>query len=139
MDLDEIGRYLDRSPATTGFVAVSIGDGSPLVLPVWYRFDGKTVNIWTTSTRRWPQAVVRTGKAAFAAGDAGKPFAAVTLRGRAEIDEGDEETILSEVRAITSRYIEEDQVDDYVSRWWPSLKAIVRIHPDVSHGWERGY
>jgi Pyridoxamine 5'-phosphate oxidase len=139
VDTSEIGEFLNRSPATTGFVAVSLPDGGPLVLPVWYRFDGSTVNIWTTTARRWPQAVLRTGRAAFAAGDAGEPFAAVVLRGRAEVTEGDDPAIYEEVRAITRRYIPPDEVDAYVAQWWPDLKAVVRIHPDAVRGWDRGY
>ncbi len=139
MNRAEAGQFLSRSPATTGFVGVTFADGSPVVVPVWYRFDGETVNIWTTTARRWPQAILRTGRAAFAAGDAREPFAGVTLRGRAEIEEGDQAATLAEVRAITARYLSADEVNDYVARWWPSLKAVVRIHPDVISGWRRGY
>jgi hypothetical protein len=139
MESDWIEAYLKAMPAKPGFVGVVLADGSPLTLPVWYRFDGASVSIWTTMARRWPRAARRTGRASFAVGDSTKPFAAAVLRGDVEIREGDEPELFAEACAISERYLPDEDVEAYVRQWWPDLQAIVRIRPDILRGWDRGY
>lgn len=82
--------------------------------------------------------VRRDPRVAFSVQEERPPFAAVVMRGRAEVASDDGPGIAAEIRRITRRYIEPHEVDAYV-REWAALQTIVRIHPDSVTGWNRGY
>ena len=51
----------------------------------------------------------------------------VVIQGRATIDDGD---IWDDARQVIRRYVEADQVDDYVERWKTQPRILVKITPD---------
>jgi PPOX class probable F420-dependent enzyme len=137
MERPEIEAFLQREPGILGHIATVRRDGRPQVVPVWFRWDGTDIVIWTTDERAWVQQVHRTGHAAFSAGEDRPPYAAVLARGPATVvtdGAGTDE----EIRQITRRYLPEEHVEGYAAEW-AALRTIVRIRPDVLRGWARGY
>ena len=49
------------------------------------------------------------------------------IQGRATIEDGD---IWDDARQVIRRYVEADQVDDYVERWKTEPRILVKITPD---------
>ena len=115
--------FLDRTwPASLGTVATIRDDGSPHVVPVWYRFDGRAVHIWTHHKRVWVTNLMHDNRVAFSVQEAQPPYAAVILRGRADVVMGEDEEISAEIRRITARYIAAPDVASYI-QGWPELRA----------------
>ncbi len=136
---EEIRAFLQRAwPTLLGVVGTIRADGSPHVVPVWYRYDGECVHIWTHEKRVWVQNIARDNRVAFSVQEAQPPFAAVTLRGRAEIVTSAGQDVSEEIHRITRRYIPEAEVEDYI-REWLHLRTIVRIKPEKITAWREGY
>lgn len=135
---DEISAFLDQaSPALVGVVATVRADGSPHAVPVWYSWDGCTVNVWTDTERAWVRNLLRDPRVAFTVQESMPPYGAVTMRGRAEASTtGDD--IGEDIRRIVCRYLAEDESEPYVAAW-SHLRTIVRIHPGTIRAWSRGY
>ena len=136
---EEIRAFLDRSwPTMLGVVGTVRADGAPHIVPVWYRYDGETVSIWTHEERGWVQNLARDNRVAFSVQEDQPPFAAVLIRGRAEIITGDTQEVSAEIRRITERYVEAAGVNSYIQSW-AHLKTIIRIKPEKIVAWGRGY
>jgi PPOX class probable F420-dependent enzyme len=89
MSPDELRAFLDREwPTPLGVVATIRGDGSPHVVPVWFRWNGEAVQIWSGEERLWVRNVRRDPRVAFSVQEEKPPFAAVIMRGRAEVATG---------------------------------------------------
>lgn len=139
MSPDELRAFLDRShPALLGVVATVRPDGSPHAVPVWYRYDGQAVRIWSDEQRAWVRHVRRDPRVAFSVQEGEPPFAAVVMHGRAEVATRDDDEVLAEIRRITARYLGPGEVESYVAGW-PDLRTIVTVRPDLIVSWKRGY
>jgi PPOX class probable F420-dependent enzyme len=134
---DDQGAALARYRGV-GVVATIRRDGGPHSVPVWYRFDGETINIWTVNNRTWVRNVARDPRVSFSIQENEVPFGAVLLQGHAELVDDSWPSFDSEVKAICSRYLPAGEVDSYVAQW-PALKTIVRIRSISRRGWTRGY
>jgi PPOX class probable F420-dependent enzyme len=138
MEPEEISAFLDqKDPALVGVAGTTRADGSPHIVPVWYRWDGHAVRVWTHDERLWVRNLRRDPRIAFSVQETTPPYGAVTMRGRAEISSGSADAE-SEVRRITRRYLLESEVDDYVTEW-SNLRTIVCIYPEAIRAWSRGY
>jgi PPOX class probable F420-dependent enzyme len=138
MGQDEINVFLDQeSPALVGVVGTTRADGSPHTVPVWYRWDGHAVRVWTHEERLWVRNLRRDPRIAFSAQETKPPYGAVTMRGHAEICTASADTD-DEIRRITRRYLPEDELEEYVTAW-SHLRTIVSIHPAATRAWSRGY
>lgn len=61
------------------------------------------------------------------------------MQGRAEVTTGDMDSISSEIRRITRRYVTgESEVEAYIQRW-DNLRTIVTIRPAKVRAWGVGY
>lgn len=139
MSADEIRAFLDRShPALIGVVSTLSKDGSPHAVPVWYRYDGEDVSIWTHEERGWVRNLLRDSRVALSVCEGEPPFTAVVMRGRADVTTSDGQDVSAEIRRITRRYIDEQQVESYIAHW-PDLRTIVRIRPLRITSWRQGY
>jgi PPOX class probable F420-dependent enzyme len=139
MSPSEVTAFLDRTePALLGVVGTLRGDGSPNVVPVWYRYDGAAVYIWSDDGRGWVRNLRRDPRVAFSVQELEPPYAAVLMRGRAEIRTSNDQDVTDEIRRITSRYIEGPEVESYIAGW-VRLRTIVTIHPEKVISWTRGY
>lgn len=138
MEQQEINAFLDQqNPALFGVVGTTQADGSPHTVPVWYRWDGDAVRVWTSEDRLWVRNMRRDPRVAFTVQGTMPPYGAVTMRGRAEI-RTDEAGTDEEIWRITSRYIAENQVAEYAAKW-PDFRTIVCIHPATIRAWARAY
>jgi PPOX class probable F420-dependent enzyme len=128
--------FLDRAlPALLGVVSTLDADGGPHLVPVWYRYDGERIHIWTLEKRRWVQNLRRDPRVAFSVQEDKPPYAAVSLRGHATILTSDSDEVTQEIYRITRRYVAEPGVDEYVQAW-SHLRTIVSITPEKLHAWE---
>lgn len=75
---------------------------------------------------------------AFSVQETEPPFAAVVMRGRAEVARGDAPEVTEEIRRIVRRYLDEEETEDYLSEW-SEARTLVRIHPTTIRAWSRGY
>jgi PPOX class probable F420-dependent enzyme len=135
----ELDEFLNRTrPALLGTVGTLRASGSPHVVPVWFRWDGEAVRIWSDEGRGWVRNVRRDPRVAFSVQEPQPPFAAVVMHGRAESRTSDTDDVSAEIRRITRRYIAETEADEYVAGW-AHLQTIVTIRPDSISSWRRGY
>jgi PPOX class probable F420-dependent enzyme len=120
-------------PTPLGVIATVRRDGSPHIVPVWFRGDTGAVTIWTTDTRTWVRNLLRDPRVAFSVQTFEQPYPAVMMRGAATVATANDATA-EEIRAITRRYIAPDDVEGYIARW-PDLRTIVTIVPAHIVSW----
>ena len=87
--------------------------------------------------RAWPKHLKRNPKVSFAVLETEPPFAAVLIKGQAELIVNGADH-WAEVRRITERYIAAAEVDAYIEPW-SMLDTMCVIHPEKFISWERGY
>jgi PPOX class probable F420-dependent enzyme len=135
MTPSEMSEFLDQaSPPLLGVVATLRASGAPHAVPVWYGWDGHVVSIWTGHDRAWVHNLRRDRRVAFTAQQAQPPYGAVIMHGNADISAATD----ADIRSVARRYLPEHECDSYIASW-PQLRTIVRVHPDSSHAWNRGY
>jgi PPOX class probable F420-dependent enzyme len=135
MSTAELEAFLAQTfPTPLGVIATVRSDGSPHIVPVWFRWDTGAVTIWTTETRAWVRNLLRDPRAAFSVQTYEEPYPAVMMRGSATVTTADDAATAGEIRAITRRYIVPDAVEEYIARW-PDLRTIVTIVPAHIMSW----
>jgi PPOX class probable F420-dependent enzyme len=138
MSTAELEAFLAQTfPTPLGVIATLRRDGSPHIVPVWFRWNAGTVTIWTTETRVWVQNLLRDPRVAFSVPTFEEPYPAVMVRGTATIATADDAATAEEIRAITRRYIVPQDVEGYIAHW-PDLRAIVTIIPAHIVSWSAG-
>jgi PPOX class probable F420-dependent enzyme len=113
-----------------GVLGTTRRDGSPLLAPMWFRFDGSRVLIWTgdATQRVWVRCIGRDDRVSFSVHDYLSPWPSVVIRGHARVSALTPRQIDEEIRRISLRYISADEIDDYVESN-RDLKTIVTIEP----------
>jgi PPOX class probable F420-dependent enzyme len=124
-------------PTPLGVVATLRRDGSPHIVPVWFRWDAGAVTIWTTETRAWVRNLRHDPRVAFSVQTFEEPYPAVMMRGGATVATAHDAATVEEIRAITRRYILAEEVEEYMARW-PDLRTIVTIVPAHIVSWSAG-
>ena len=122
-------RLLEQVPGLTGVVGTNGEDGVPHLVPVWYRWDGAAVQVWTLGSRIWVNNLRRDPRVGFSLQEEPFPRRAVVIKGRAEVVSGDTPDIDEEILRITRRYVGEAEVDAYVAHN-RGLRTMVRIHAE---------
>jgi PPOX class probable F420-dependent enzyme len=135
MSTAELEAFLAQAfPTPLGVIATVRRDGSPHIVPVWFRWHTGAVTIWTTETRAWVRNLRRDPRAAFSVQTFEEPYPAVMMRGSATVTTADDAATAGEIRAITRRYIVPGGVEGYIARW-PDLRTIVTIVPAHIVSW----
>src|SRR5215813_5775169 len=138
MSTAELESFLAQTfPTPLGVIATLRRDGSPHIVPVWFRWDAGAVTIWTTEIRAWVQNLPRDSRVAFSVQTFEEPYPAVMMRGSATVATADDAATAEEIRAITRRYIAPGDVKAYIARW-PELRTIVTITPAHIVSWSAG-
>lgn len=129
--------FLDRrDPALCAAVSTVQPDGSPRTVPVWYRWDGERILLWTGAERRWLANLLRDPRVAVSVHEHTSPWSAVVVRGEASVRTGSLAELLDEIRAIASRYLPADEVDSTIESYDDGLPhAIVTIAPRSLVAW----
>jgi predicted pyridoxine 5'-phosphate oxidase superfamily flavin-nucleotide-binding protein len=66
MSAAELEAFLAQTfPTPLGVIATLRRDGSPHIVPVWFRWDKGAVTIWTTETRAWVRNLLNDPRVAF--------------------------------------------------------------------------
>jgi PPOX class probable F420-dependent enzyme len=134
----ELETFLAQAfPTPLGVIATLRHDGSPHIVPVWFRWDRGVVTIWTTDTRGWVRNLVRDPRVAFSVQTFEEPYPAVMMRGNATAATADDAATAEEIRAITGRYVVPEDVEGYIADW-PNLRTIVTIVPGHIVSWSAG-
>jgi PPOX class probable F420-dependent enzyme len=138
MSTAELEAFLAQTfPTPLGVIATLRQDGSPHIVPVWFRWGAGAVTIWTTQARAWVRNVLRDPRVAFSVQTFEEPYPAVVMRGRASVTTADDAATIEEIRAITWRYVASGSVERYVAGW-PDLRTIVTIVPAHIVSWSVG-
>ena len=118
-------------PGLLAVVGTLSRDNCPHLVPVWYRWDGRAVLVWTLEARAWVRNVQRDPKVGVSVqeGDV-----AVMMKGRASVHTSDGPDVDEEIRRITRRYVGDDEVEGYIADW-PQLRTIIRIEPRSVYIW----
>lgn len=130
----ELDAFLDRPLCAV--VAALRADGSPSGVPVWYRWDGKRLLIWSGEDRAWVKNLLRDPRVSVTIAEHEEPYAAVLVRGRAEIRSGRDEETFAEMRRICARYVPAAEVDSTIASYETGAPhAIVSIEPEWLRAW----
>jgi len=124
-------------PTPLGVIATLRRDGSPHVIPVWFRWNSGAVTIWTTETRVWVRNLLRDPRLAFSVQTFEEPYPAVMMRGSATAATANDAATVEQARAIARRYLAPEDVEGYIARW-SDLRTIVTIIPDRIVSWSAG-
>ena len=133
MDDHDIEQFL--AEPFVGVLSLIRANGSPRALPVWYRWDGEHVVVWTDRRFPWVERLVVDPRVAFAVFEHEPPFRAVYIdwvRARARrllaaLRDG--------IRSIVARYRDPDDVERTIDAYdHGDLKAIVTITPTSVRG-----
>ena len=100
-------------------------DHCPHLVPVWYRWDGERIHVWTLEERAWVRNLRRDPKVGVSVQEGDT---AVMMKGRATVHTSDGPEVDEEIRRITRRYVADEEVEGYIADW-PRLRSIVRIEP----------
>lgn len=119
-------------------VSTTNAAGAPHAVPVWFNYDGGSVEIWADTGRVWVKNLLRDPRCSVTVAEHEAPFAAVLIRGTAAVFSGDSSQVAAAARRITQRYIPSAEVDAYVKQW-VNLDAIVRVSTHTVRGWGRGF
>ena len=121
-----IHELLNRErPGLLAVVGTLARDHCPHLVPVWYRWDGEAMFVWTLEERAWVRNLLRDPKVGVSVQEGDT---AVMMKGRATAHTSDGPEVDEEIRRITRRYVGDDEVEGYIEDW-PRLRTIVRIEP----------
>ena len=136
MNVDtDVQHFLTRElPGLIATLATNGRDGYPLVIPVWYRWDGEEILVWSLESRRWVQNVVLDAKVGVSIQEDGTGSMAVIMRGSARVETSDAPSIDEEIMRITRRCVPEPKIADYFDGW-EHLRTIVHIKPKSLYIW----
>jgi PPOX class probable F420-dependent enzyme len=135
MSTADLDTFLSQTfPTQLGVIGTVRRDGSPHIVPVWFRWHDGAVTIWATETRGWVRNLQREPRVAFSVQSSEEPYPAAMMRGTATVATADDAATMEEIRAITRRYTLPEQVEPYIARY-PDLRSIVTIVPDHVVSW----
>jgi len=133
MTPEEINAFLDLP--LTGAIATLRDDGSPHVVPVWYRWDGAVITVWADATSPWVKRVRDQPRVAFTVFEHGIPSRAVYIRGTATVVQGPLKEFEAAIRPVTARYVAAEKLEETLREYdGGNDKAVVTITPEFLRG-----
>jgi PPOX class probable F420-dependent enzyme len=133
MTQEEIDEFLNLR--FVGALATLRADGTPGVLPIWYRWDGTAVKLWSDPRFGWVKRLREEPRVAFSVFEHDVPRRAVYIRGTATVSEGSMAELDEEIRAITARYVDAERLDEEIRSYDSGRnKVIVTITPTWMKG-----
>jgi PPOX class probable F420-dependent enzyme len=108
-----------------GVLSVERPDGSPLAVPIWYRYAAGVVEFNTGGTSEKVRLLEQAGRASLCAQREDLPYAYVTVDGPVEIAKTDRATRVD----IASRYLGASEGTAYVDSYPDDDDIVVRLRP----------
>lgn len=123
-------------PALCAAISTVQPDGSPRVVPVWYRWDGERILVWSGAGRRWVRDLRAEPRVALSVHEHTAPWSAVVLRGRASVRTGPIAELRDEIEAIVRRYVPASEIASLIASYDDGTPhAIVTIEPGLVDAW----
>jgi len=114
-----------------GVLGVERGDGSPLVIPVWYSYEpGGDVIVLTSASSLKGRLVAAAGRASLCAQQEDLPYKYVSVEGTATIEQLDAEASRAAVVPMAVRYLGEELGRQYASTSVGPDDILIRLHPE---------
>ncbi|MCL4290673.1 MAG: nitroreductase family deazaflavin-dependent oxidoreductase [Thermoleophilia bacterium] len=137
LDVSLRDALLERvDPALCAAISTVRPDGSPRVVPVWYRWDGERILVWSGADRHWVRDLRAEPRVALSVHEHTAPWSAVVLRGRASVRAGPVAELRDETEAIVRRYVPAEEVASTIAGYDDgSLHALVTIEPGLVDAW----
>ena len=101
--------------APTANVAITLRDGTPHVVPVWFTLDNEKLVFMTWHESAKARSLRRDSRIAICVDDDNPPFAFVAIQGRASISEDAGERARC-ARLIAARYMGPDRAEEFGAR-----------------------
>jgi len=130
--MDDAARdaFLTAEPAIVAAIATLRADGSPWVVPVWYRWDGAAVAVWSEPSYPWVRRLAHDPRVSFTVFEQRGALRAVYMAGVARVQAAPLAALRAEIDAIVSRYCEPADVEPTIMRFERGAdRAVVTIEP----------
>jgi len=130
--MDDAARdaFLTAEPAIVAAIATLRADGSPRVVPVWYRWDGAAVAVWSEPSYPWVRRLAHDPRVSFTVFEQRGALRAVYMAGVARVRAAPLAALRAEIDAIVSRYCEPADVEPTIMRFERGAdRAVVTIEP----------
>lgn len=131
MTPEQIDAYLDQ-PRIADLATLN-ADGSPHVAPVWFRYDGEVVKVFSQTTAVKVRNIRRDGRVALSVAAQEAPYGYVIVNGSATISS---DGIPDEVRAMAIHYKGEAEGEAYIQEALREMTfCLITIAPTKIIGW----
>ena len=131
MTQEQIHEYL-MMPMIADLATVN-PDGSPHVAPVWFRWDGDVVKVFTQTTAVKVRNIRNDARVSMAVSKQDAPYGYVIVNGTARISN---EGIPDEVRAMAIHYKGEEEGEIYIQQALQEMEfCLLTITPTKIIGW----
>jgi PPOX class probable F420-dependent enzyme len=129
--LDDLGDLIEQP--IVAVLATYRKDGSILLSPVWYEWQGGSFNVWVGGANEGKaRHVAADPRASLVIHEQTLPYRGVEVSGRATLSE---EGFFDVVRRTAARYYGPDQADAFVGMFLkPGL--VIRLAPDKIRAWD---
>jgi hypothetical protein len=130
--MDDAARdaFLTAEPGLVAALASLRADGSPWVVPVWYRWDGAVVTVWSEPSYPWVRRLAHDPRVSFTVFEQVAPLRAVYMAGVARVRAAPLADLRAEIDAIVSRYCPPADVEPTIMRFECGVdRAVVTIEP----------
>jgi PPOX class probable F420-dependent enzyme len=129
--MTESERHAFLAGLHVGVLGVERGDGSPLVIPVWYSYEpGGDVIVLTSASSLKGRLVAAAGRASLCAQQEDLPYKYVSVEGTATIEQLDAEASRAAVVPMAVRYLGEELGRQYASTSVGPDDILIRLHPE---------
>ena len=131
LSLDDLGDLVERP--IVAVLATYRKDGSILLSPVWFEWQGGTFNVWVGGANEGKaRHVAADPRASLVIHEQTLPYRGVEVSGRATLSE---DGFFDVVRRTAARYYGPDQADGFVSMFSkPGL--VIRLAPERIRAWD---
>ena len=131
MTQEQIHEYL-KQPLIADLATVN-PDGSPHVAPVWFRWDGEVVKVFTQTTAVKVRNIRKDARVSMAVSKQDAPYGYVIVNGTAKISN---DGIPDEVRAMAIHYKGEEEGEIYIRQALQEMEfCLLTITPTKMIGW----
>ncbi|MCY3544167.1 MAG: PPOX class F420-dependent oxidoreductase [Chloroflexota bacterium] len=131
MTQEQIHEYL-KLPMIADLATVN-PDGSPHVAPVWFRWDGDVVKVFTQTTAVKVRNIRNDARVSMAVSKQDAPYGYVIVNGTAKISN---DGIPDEVRAMAIHYKGEEEGEIYIRQALQEMEfCLLTITPTKIIGW----